>query len=214
MIDRENFPSNGPAVFIANHAGSLGPIASVSSIPFRLYPWIVSDMLSPQKSADYLRMDYVEKELKLKPPLSIFISRALCRITVPLLTYFGCIPVHKGIGYQEHKNTLIASLRLLKEGKCLLVFPENTDWEKDPVTQIHRFSKSVLWLGDLYYRETQKPLPFYPVAIHPSRMLKIGQPFEYIPAVLPTYGGKEGLILWLEDLIKCMYLSLAQRGNS
>ena len=45
LAGSENLPTAGPAVYVSNHALALGPIAVTASLPVRLYPWIISDML-------------------------------------------------------------------------------------------------------------------------------------------------------------------------
>jgi len=67
----ENLPERGPAVFIGNHLDALGPIAAVSSIPLRLYPWIIADMVDETKAAAYLNQDFTERQLHI-PPLSVW----------------------------------------------------------------------------------------------------------------------------------------------
>src|SRR5512143_1873911 len=70
LVGEENLPSQGPAVFVANHHEALGPIAVCCSIPLRLYPWSVADMVDKEKAAAYLKWDFVERTLHIGPPLS------------------------------------------------------------------------------------------------------------------------------------------------
>ena len=46
-----------------SHAGSLGPIACVSTIPLRLYPWIRPEMVDLRTNPEYMRVDFIEKDL-------------------------------------------------------------------------------------------------------------------------------------------------------
>lgn len=73
------------------------------------------------------------------------------------------------------------SLTLLKQGKFLLVVPEDPKAEHDPLTGIQTFKRGFLRLGELYYRETGARLPFYPVAIHEAGLVIIGKPIAYNP---------------------------------
>ena len=105
LLGEENLPRVGPAVFIANHLEAIGPIAAECSIPLRLYAWIVADMVDEEKAAAWLKWDFVERTLELKPPVSAWVAKGLSKITVPMLRSLGCIPVYRG-DYDRMANTL------------------------------------------------------------------------------------------------------------
>lgn len=94
VTGKQNLPEQGPAILVANHLEALGAIAVVSSLPLRLYPWVVSDMLDTNLAPEYLRWDFVERQLHLPMPLSLWVAKAISRISVPLLNRMGCIPVY------------------------------------------------------------------------------------------------------------------------
>lgn len=191
-------PRRGPAILIGNHSGTLGPIACVSAAGLRLYPWIKSDMLDPLRAPAYLQVEFVERDLRLRPPFSARLARGLARLTVPLLRGVGCIPVYSSESLSQMRVTLQASLELLLAGKCLLVFPERPQWEEDPLTHIHRFSRGVLWLVELYYLKTGLPLPVIPFSVHAAhRAIWFHPPLELTPQALDAAGGREG---WMEDI--------------
>jgi hypothetical protein len=202
LLSAENLPAHGPAVFVANHLGPAGPIGAACSIPLRMYPWIIADMVDREKAPDYLRMDFVESSLKLKPPLSKLVARAITSISVPLLTSLGCIPVTRG-----HTQELTISVAVLKEGKMVLVFPEEPEAELDPVTQMRPFLKGFTRLGELYYAETGEKLRFYPVAVHGSRRVMVGGAIAFDPDN-PRGAEKLRLMHLLEKQITAMYLEL------
>jgi 1-acyl-sn-glycerol-3-phosphate acyltransferase len=164
LLGGENLPAHGPAVLVANHLGPAGPVDTACSIPLRMYPWIIADMVDREKAPDYLRIDFVESSLKLKQPASKMVAKAITLISVPLLASLGCIPVTRG-----HTQELTISVDVLKEGKVVLVFPEEPEAELNPVTQMRPFLKGFTRLGELYYDETGEKLRFYPVAVHGSR---------------------------------------------
>ncbi len=157
LIGEENLPKEGPAVFIANHLGPTGPIAVACSIPLQLYPWAIGDMLDKKLAPEYLRVDFVEPRLKLKPPFSRIFSKALSKITVPMLKALGCIPAYLG-GQERLYDTLKISLSLLLERKCLLVFPEYAILGSDSLVRMYPFQKTVFRLGEMYYDQTGERL--------------------------------------------------------
>lgn len=180
LIGDENIPDDGPGVFTANHLGPLGPIGCVCSIPLRLHFWAIGEMMDRELAPEYLRADFVEPQLKLKMPVSLKFSTFLSKLTVPLLTSFGCIPIHRG-DYDGLNDTLEASLNWLLEGKFLLVFPENASMGEDTMIQIRPFQKTVFRLGEMYYEKTQQKLDYFPVAVHDSRKVKVGKPYSFNP---------------------------------
>lgn len=204
----EHLPERGPAVFIANHAATLGPIGAVSVIPLRLYPWTHWKMLSEQESPEYLRVDFVEKSLRLRPPLSHAVAGWLSPLVIGLLRGIGCIPVYRGQGCSLKRVTWEASLARLRAGQCLLVFPEDPDAPADPQTGVHTFMHGALWLADVFHRAEGKPLPFYPLAVHPRRVARLHPPVMLSPQVFAQSGGKQPWLHWFERTIIEMLLEL------
>jgi len=206
LLGEENLPDQGPAVFIANHLGPLGPIGCVCSIPLRMHFWAIGDMMDRELAPDYLRLDFVEPQLKLKMPFSLKFSRFLSRITVPMLCSLGCIPIHRG-DYEGLNDTLKISLDWLLNEKFLLVFPENASMGEDTMAYIRPFQKTVFRLGEMYYEKRHKRLAFYPVAIHSSRKVMVGKPYSYNPLNVLTHER-----LRLKDLVETsvrrMYASM------
>ena len=150
LIGEENLPCHGPAVFIANHHEALGPIAVACSIPLRLYTWSVADMVDEEKAAAWLKWDFVERTLHLKPPASVWVAKGLSRVTVPLLRSLGCIPVYKG-DYEHMVDTLRLSMDVLRQDRFLLVFPEDNLLPKDPETRMAPFQRSFARLGEMVW---------------------------------------------------------------
>lgn len=185
LLGDENLPEGGPAVFIANHLGPMGPIGAVSSIPLRFYPWVIGEMVDPILAPDYICQDFVEPRLKLKPPFSKTFSRQLTRVTVPLIKSIEGIPSYLG-GQDLLYETLNKSLMILMEGKVLLVFPEYAILGSDSLKKIYPFQKTVFRLGEMFFQACGKRLGFYPVAVHESHKVKVGSPYFYSPLSQPV----------------------------
>lgn len=201
----ENLPQQGPAVFVANHLETMGPIAAVCSIPLRLHPWIVADMVDEDLAPAYLEWDFVQRNFRLEPPWSMYLSRALARVTVPLLRSFGCVPVYKG--YENMQRTWEESLKILLEGKFLLIFPEDANLKYDPVTRMAPFQRSFVRLGEMYYEKTGQRLAYYPVAIHAAGVVMVGQPLWHNPLNRPGLE-RHRLKDLVENAVRAMYLQV------
>jgi hypothetical protein len=212
LVGEENLPRRGPAVFIANHHEAIGPIAVACSIPLRLYSWSVADMVDEEKAAAWLKWDFVERTLHLKPPASAWVAKRLSKLTVPFLRSLGCIPVYKG-DYDRMVDTLRLSMDVLREGKFLLVFPEDNMLPVDPVTGMRLFQRSFARLGEMYYEETGERLEFYPVAAHPAGFVMVGKAVTFNP-LNPAGIERHRLKNLMEDTVRAMYLQVEHKSGS
>ena len=198
----------GPAVIVANHMGSIGPVGICSSLPMRLYPWVLGATVDPVKGPENVRKDFVEKVLRLEPPLSETVAEAICKISTPLLLSLGCIPVPDS--HEEQEATFQRSMDLLKQGKFLLIVPEDPKGEPiDPLTGIRPFKRGFLRIGEQYFKETGQRLPFYPTAIHEEGLVIVGEPITYNPfndARMERFR----MVNLLEQTIKSMHLEATQ----
>lgn len=205
LIGEENLPSEGPAVIVSNHLGPLGPIGAICSLPLRMYPWAISDMVDPLEAQEYICKDFVEKTLKLKPPLSMKFAGKLCRITVPLLTGIGCIPVYRKS--EKINITWQKSLDILQERKFIYVTPGYIKGKMDPLTKMQPFMTGFVQLGEVYYKATKRILFFYPVAVHESRHVVVGKRIGFDPLNSLEHERKR-VSGYLEKSIAAMYLEL------
>lgn len=208
LLDADNLPDRGPAVFVSNHLGALGPIAVGASIPFRLHAWTHADMLDPRLAPDYLRRDFVEGQLHLPRPLSDWLARAISKVHIPLLRAVGCVPVHNTP--EGLLETFRLSVNLLAQGECLLIFPENPNLPVDPRFHMTPFKKGFARLGELFYKRTKKILAFYPLAVHAeSFTVRVGRAVRYNPLGEPA---RERLRITnlLERAIQQMYLQASE----
>lgn len=105
---------------------------------------------------------------------------------------------------------LAMSLKRLREGRSLLVFPEVPDWELDLRTGMRRFSRSVLWLAELYHQKTGSLLPFYPVCIHPTHRIRLGPVVLLGGEEVASQAQKQAWIGALEGSIQGMYLEMEE----
>ncbi len=170
----------GPGVIVANHMGSIGPVGICACLPMRVYPWVLSSTVDPVQAPENIRKDFVEKILHLEPPESEAVAKAICKISSPLLLGLGCIPVPDS--HEEQQATFQDSLDLLKRGKFLLIVPEDPVGEPvDPLTGIRPFKHGFLRIGELYYQETGRRLPFYPVVVHEEGLVIVAEPIFYNP---------------------------------
>jgi hypothetical protein len=187
----------------------MGPIAALAALPLRVHPWVIADMLDKSKAAAYLNMDFVEKQLHLRSPVSNWISNVISRISVPLLRSAGCVAVGQG---EALLRTYQESVDLLSQGGYLLVFPEDPHRAWNEQYQMAPFQKGFARLGELFYQQTGECLDFFPLVIHiDSLRIKIGKPIRFNPAsVLRNECVRIADVL--EAMIHEMYIGMAMNN--
>ena len=210
IVGDENL-AEGSSVFVSNHLGALGPVAVIASLPVRLYPWVISDMMDHDQAAGYLNQDFVEPQLHLTPPFSLWVAKGISKISVRLLCSAGCVPVWQG---EKLYDTFEKSVDLLVNGKSLLIFPEDPSKEIDPQYKMTPFKKGFARLGGLYYERTGKSLRFYPLAVHlDSYRVRVGRPIAY-NSKNPAANERLRIKNVLEASIREMYLAMGMKGFS
>jgi len=208
IVGDENL-MEGPAVFISNHLGAVGPIAVIASLPVRVYPWVISEMMDKDTAAAYLNQDFVQRQLHLVSPYSLWVAKGISKISVRLLNSAGCVPVWQG---EKLFETFKQSVNLLAAGKSLLIFPEDPSKAIDPQSRMAPFQKGFARLGDLFYEQTERALRFYPLAVHlDSYRVKVGAPIAY-NSKNPATTERLRITHALEASIREMYLDMGMKG--
>ncbi len=167
VIGLHRLPAQGPAIIIANHLGSIGPVEAILSLPQRLYPWVIGEMTDPRRAPRYLYDDFVHPVWGLSGPAGMLVSHIVARIAVGIINGIGSVPVD-----QNRDRTISAfrrSLQLLAEGQILLIFPEDNLQPAHPELGIHHFRCGFVGLCRMYEREFGGRLPVYPIAVHAGR---------------------------------------------
>jgi hypothetical protein len=203
LVEKQNIPLKGPAVFISNHLGSYAPVAVLSAFPVRLYPWVAYQITDKKLCPGYLRMDFVESELRLRPPLSSFTAWAISKACVAIMKALHAVPVHEKS--MKLASTWKLSLALLVRNKNLIVFPEN---EHRPLNQVlNEFNDGFVGLAKIYHEKTGGILKFIPIAVHQeARAIHIGPSIPFNPEC-PFTSEKERIRTALQDRITEMLTS-------
>lgn len=167
-----------PAIFVSNHLASIGPVEMVLSLPIRLYPWVIAEMLDLRRAPLYLYDDFIHPAWHLQGRFGSFVSKLVSQAAVRLLNGIGSIPIDQSQGvFMESYHR---SLDLLCQGKNLLIFPEDSKAPLDPESHMRPFMRGFILLSPMYYRQTGRPLPFYPVAVSSqTNKIAIAKPIYY-----------------------------------
>jgi len=179
LVGLEHVRDDGPAIFVANHLRSLGPIQAILSMPLHFTPWVVRDMADYRLAPAYLYDDFVHPTWGLSGRAGRLVSAIVAPIAVTLIRAMGCISV------DSRRDRVIGafhrSLQTLSAGGNLLIFPEDPQQPAEAETGIRPFKMGFLALCGLYEKETGRRLPVYPLAVSASRrVVRIGAPLYYV----------------------------------
>ena len=168
-----------PSVFICNHAGAFGPIDICAKFPLadQIHPWMNAQVLSARETPAYVRQDYWWKpDSKLAPLLTITLPYLAAAILPPIVRTAPTVPVYHDM---RVLRTIRESLRILKAGEHLVIFPQQPAGFQAHMEQLNR---GFLQVAPAYARATGKALAFWPVLIdYRNRVFRVSAPVYFDP---------------------------------
>jgi 1-acyl-sn-glycerol-3-phosphate acyltransferase len=205
----ENLHTSEPVILVANHAGAFGPVSVITSMPVEMYPWVAHEVTDVKTVAPRIQAEFLEQELRLKPPLSVYLGKVIGRVCVALMKDIGAIPVYQKS--KQIKSTVMRSLSLLQQGKNILVFAEDSTRKINDV--LYEFCTGFIHIARLYYQTTKKAVQFLPVAVNRKlgRIL-VGAPIRF-DGTIPFAREKQRLKSELESSVYSLYRELELEEN-
>ncbi len=187
---RENIPSSDsqrPVVYVCNHGFISGPVMAAVNLPDAFRPWVDSRMLDREACYNSL-YDTFGRSLHLSSRVRHRIISRLRDIVIAVIKDYNPIPVIKD-GSRQVLQTLQLSVDALTEGSNLLIFPEHSRqaYHGDVASERHKadnelrtFYSGFAYLGDLYHRQTGRPLFFVPLYVdRKHRTMHVSAPIPY-----------------------------------
>jgi 1-acyl-sn-glycerol-3-phosphate acyltransferase len=174
----ENIVQDQPKIFISNHAGSLGPLSILITLPVRLHPWVIAEMVDIPRTADYLHDDFIKPAWHLDGHVGKRVSKLIAPIAVNVIKSVDPVAVDRNRGWCREAFQI--SLDLLVAGESLLIFPEEPERKNGPVTDIRPFLGGFCWLSHMYQSTTDQPLAIQPMAVYPPGHRMIIAPPVYL----------------------------------
>lgn len=197
----ERIDYTNPAVFVSNHLGAYGPVMLMLFFPFRLIPWVTHQITDFRLCPEYIKKDFIEPDLKFKPPFSNILASIIGPICVMLMKYLQAIPVYKKS--PRLRLTFKQSLRELTCGRNLLIFPEISGTAGNE--GVKEFDKGFINIAELFYEKTGVAVNFYPVSVDKSeKSIRIGGKIPFDPKS-PLVMERERIVKYLRDSILDMY---------
>lgn len=162
-----------PCVLLANHLGMMGPLYMVGTFPLRdnVAIWCNEGVMDRKLMVEYVRHDWWWRpESKLAPLYNVTLPYLAAAIIPPLMRSAPTIPVyHDGRAI----STIRASLKALKAGKHIVIFPEKPDGFDS-----HAEHLQMGWLNlcTMYQKATGKPLKMVPIHIdEKNHVFRVGK---------------------------------------
>ena len=211
VIGFENTQPSGPAIYIANHLGAIGPLAVILSVPIRFYPWIIAEMLDFKRAPRYLFNDFIHPALHLDGWFGLSFSTLLTKISVRLLRSIGAVSIDRFGGLAT--DGFRESLMLLHEGKNLLIFPEDALLPLNQETSMRPFMPGFVTLCSMFQKNSDMLLPVYPMAVHSgSELVSIGKP-DYFHQGNHHREAINGFCLLVEERVRDLYLDMKKNAE-
>ncbi len=169
----ENLPEGG-AVIVGNHAHMYGPIAAELYIKDNHHIWCAAQMMELKEVPAYAYQDF----WSMKPWYIHWYYRLFSYLVAPLCVLVfnnaNTIPVYHDARVMI---TFRQTLRLLRKGEKIVIFPEHTVPHNNIV---YDFQDRFIDLAQMYYRITQKEMCFVPMYTAPKlKKMVLGQPIRY-----------------------------------
>ena len=169
----EHLPEGG-CMIVSNHAHLYGPIAAEIYLGSDRYTWCASQMMNLKEVPAYTFHEF----WSMKPRYRLWFYRVLSHLIAPLAVYiFNCantIPVYYDVRVM---TTFRQTLRLLREGMKIVIFPEHTVAHNNIV---YDFQEHFADVAQMYYSLTQQELCFVPMYISPKlKKMVLGEPVRY-----------------------------------
>lgn len=169
-----------PAVFICNHERATGPLEMATRFPLRetSHIWIYAAPLSRETTPAYVRQDHWWNENgKLAPLWDRIIPPVVALVLPPVLRSAPHVPVYHDA---RAATTMKESLRLLQDGRNLVIFPEiPTGFGEHDREKIN---EGWLMILSMYARRAGKPLKIWPVHLDlAGKEMRIHAPFTMDP---------------------------------
>ncbi len=187
---------DGPCVFIGNHMGAMGPIYMLTRFPMRdeVAVWCNDGVMEEKLIVDYIRQDYWWNPKSVFAPLWNVTLPYIARAIVPkVMRSAPTIAVHHD---NRIMTTMRESMKALKAGKHLIIFPEKPDGFDS-----HDEYLQMGWLNicTLYRKATGRDLPVVPVHIDPKgKRFLLGDPI-HVDASLPLKDQEHAIERYLAD---------------
>ncbi len=164
------------SIFVCNHARALGPVDMAVYFPVKGHIWIYANAMNAGDVPAYVRQDYWwDPSSKLAPLYNVTVPYLAAAFLPPILRSVPYVKVYHGTRALE---TLRESLRLMKEGKSMIIFPAIPDGYKSHEGK--RINEGFLQLLPRHYKRTGRKCRIWPVHLNNrEHRFEVGHPIDW-----------------------------------
>ena len=173
VVGLENLPENN-AVLVGNHCQMNGPICGELFLPDSCYTWCAGEVMKLAEVPAYAFDDFWSQKPAWTHPYYKVMAHVIAPLCVCIFNNARTIPVYHDMRIM---STFKTSIKMLKEGRNLLIFPEK-DVPHNNI--LYQFQENFVDIAKLYQKQTGITLTFVPVYIAPKlRKMYIGKGIAY-----------------------------------
>lgn len=164
------------AVLVGNHCLMNGPISAELYLPENCYTWCAGQMMNLKEVPKYAFKDFWSGKPKLLQPFYRLLSYIIAPFSVSIFNSARTVGVYHDM---RILSTFKTSVRMLKEGKNMVIFPEKDEPDNNIV---YKFQDKFVDIAKLYYNTNSKKLIFVPMYVSPRlKKIYIGDGIEFNP---------------------------------
>lgn len=169
----ERIPKND-AVIVANHCKMNGPICAELFMPDNCYIWCAGEMMKLKEVPHYAYNDFWSEKPRFLRPFYKLLSYIISPLSVCVFNNARTLPVYHDM---RVLSTFKTSVGMLKDGKCMVVFPEKNEQNNNILCH---FQDRFVDVAKLFYKSSGKIVSFVPMYIAPNlKKIVVGEPIEF-----------------------------------
>lgn len=161
IVEIEPLPQNN-AVIVGNHTQMNGPIVGELSMPENCYIWCAGQMMNLKEVPAYAFEDFWSRKPKWTHGFYKLLSYVIAPLACSIFNNARTIGVYRD---SRIITTFRESMRMLQEGKNILIFPEKDEKHNNI---LYKFQENFIDIARLYYKKTGTELSFVPMYIAPT----------------------------------------------
>lgn len=173
VVGLANLPKSN-AIVVANHTQMNGPIAGELFMPDNCYIWCAGQMMNLKEVPEYAFADFWSQKPKWTHPFYRVLSHVIAPLATCIFNNARTIAVYRDMRIM---STFKESLKMLKEDKNILIFPEKDEKHNNI---LYEFQENFVDVAKLYHKKTGIELTFVPMYIAPKlKTMYIGKGISY-----------------------------------
>jgi len=162
-----------PVVYVCRHLNMHGPYTTMKWLPFDVHPMIIHMFFERKKTVEHMTQYTFSARYGKKPKRFNLAAHVMSWIAPPLMHSLQGVPVYRE--GTKSISTIKCGMKYLTKGESLIIYPDvDYTGSYDKPSEIY---EGFLYIGELYYKKTGKPLQFVPLIIDDqNRQMISGEP--------------------------------------